>query len=271
MKQLFKCCDCIVILIFCFFSMVSFADETPSDDAVVIDQVPAYRWYHGCAPSAGASIVGYWDLHGYDNLFDASGWNTVKLTDNVAEQISSTAHNDYFEGADDGDSDVPPAPVRTSLADFFRTSVDPLANGQSPVGYASSAIPRYAGYRGYEFSSVNKYFGQIEWEAFKTEIDAGRPILALVNSGNPSGGSGDHFIPIIGYDENCNDNGEKCYAAYLNQSTADEAETVHWKRFQSCFSGQWGIDRVAFIWPIDPPDPDSGVSLPFIMLLLGPD
>ena len=40
---------------------------------VVLDYVPSYNWYHGCSPTASANIMGYWDLHGYDGMFDESG------------------------------------------------------------------------------------------------------------------------------------------------------------------------------------------------------
>ncbi len=244
-----------LILIFTGFPCFSLvADETPSEGAVIINQVPSYYWYHGCLPSAGGSIVGYWDLHGYDNLLPASGWDEVRLTDNVAEQLSSTAHNIHYDGTDL----PPPAPPATSLADFFQTSVDPALYGDSPVSFSTSGIPSYAAYRGHNFSSIDMFIGQVDWEDFKAEIDSGRPMLSMVNS---DGGSlfGNHFIPIIGYDENCNNiPGLKCYAAYLNQTigpgSADENEIVHWKLFQSSFLGQWGISQVFFIRPLDAPE-----------------
>jgi len=64
---------------------------------VSLSNVPAYNWYHGCGPTAAASIMGYYDVHGYSNLFDASGWDAVKQTANVQDQISSPAHNAKYD------------------------------------------------------------------------------------------------------------------------------------------------------------------------------
>jgi len=39
--------------------------------------VPEYQWFHGCSPTAGGMLFGYWDSKpGYGNLFDgdASTW-----------------------------------------------------------------------------------------------------------------------------------------------------------------------------------------------------
>ncbi len=81
---------------------------------VFIQDIPAYNWYHGCGPTAAASVLAYWDLHGYSNLFTASG-NDLYLTANVQDQISSPAHNAKY----DPDPDVSslPVPPKTSIAD----------------------------------------------------------------------------------------------------------------------------------------------------------
>lgn len=88
---------------------------------VIIEDIPAYNWYHGSGPTAAASVLGYRDLHGYPDLFDASG-KDVFLSSNVQDQVPSPEHDaKYDPGPDDATLPVPP---QTSIADFFRTSVD---------------------------------------------------------------------------------------------------------------------------------------------------
>ena len=48
-----------------------FKHDPPEDGPVLLENVPAYDWYHGCGPTAAASIIGYYDMQGYSNLFDA--------------------------------------------------------------------------------------------------------------------------------------------------------------------------------------------------------
>ena len=79
-----------LVMTACFLGLFVFASNAW---AVVLSNVPAYNWYHGCTPTAVGSVMGYWDLHGYDNLFSASGWAAVSQTVNVQDQISSPAHN----------------------------------------------------------------------------------------------------------------------------------------------------------------------------------
>ena len=42
---------------------------------MLLSDVPSYSWYHGCGPTAAASVLGYWDLHGYTNMFTADRSN----------------------------------------------------------------------------------------------------------------------------------------------------------------------------------------------------
>jgi hypothetical protein len=72
----------------------------------------------------------------------------------------------------------------------------------------------------------------LNWNAFKAEIDAGRPIELLVDSNGD--GSTDHFIPAFGYDDST---GTKMYAAY---NTWDNS--LHWYNFGPMTAGTpWGI------------------------------
>ena len=63
--------------------------------AVTISNVPAYDWYHGCVPTAAASIYGYWDLLGYKNFFDETG--DIYSTTSIQDQISIAILNRLCE------------------------------------------------------------------------------------------------------------------------------------------------------------------------------
>lgn len=228
----------------------------------VIQGVPAYNWYHGCGPTAAASIVGYWDLNGYSNLFDAAG-DDVYLTENVKDQISSPDYNYVFDPTPDRDDT--PYPERTSIANYFWTSRDPLNYGESYISQSVPAITGYADYRGYNFEAKILYhfngtspfyFG---WDEFTAEIDAGRPLLFVVDTNGDN--RDDHFVPVVGYEET--ESGARYYGMY---TTWTEHEHVIWKEFRLRAAGSpWGVSYATFITPLDDPEP---IPLPAGALLL---
>lgn len=228
----------------------------PSISAVTISGIPAYDWYHGCGPTAAGSIIGYYDMNGYNSLFDANGWDDVKLTSNVQDEISSPEHNTYYDPEPDLTG---PEPPDTSIADFFHTSEGSLDYGWSNLSNADNAFTEYAAYRGYsDWEAWNESFDNDEftWEDLTNEIDNNRPMMFLVDT--DSDGSTDHFVPVIGYDEGTNQ-----YACY---STWTEDETIQWETFQG-MGNSWGIGYATFIRPgaMDPvPVPGS-----FLMLACG--
>ncbi|MBN1590169.1 MAG: tandem-95 repeat protein [Pirellulales bacterium] len=207
-----------------------FSDGAPC----TLSNVPAYDWYHGCGPTAAASIIGYYDVHGCDDLFTASGWSNVKLTANVQDQISSPAHNAKYDPTPDDTS--LPVPTKTSIADWFRTSVDPLGYGGSYQSYSDNALEDYAKYRGY--STANSWYesyGNFTWTDLVDQIDAGRPMMFLVDSSGDGGT--DHFVPVLGYDDRGADG--LFYGFY---TTWSESETIRWERFRGMSSSYtWGV------------------------------
>lgn len=117
----------------------------------VLENVPEYSWYHGCIPTAVGSIMGYWDQNGYGNLFNAQGWDAVRQTANVQEEISSDAHNTIYDNVDD--PGLAPGPSLPSIADFAQTSVgDPpkVLKGWGKNKLIDDAVRDYADYKGYE-------------------------------------------------------------------------------------------------------------------------
>ena len=202
--------------------------------SVVIDGVPAYEWYHGCGPTAAASILGYYDLNGYDALFDATGRDEVSLTANVQDEISSPEHNAYYDGIDGRG----PAPPDTSIADFFHTS-EGLPFGWSYQSDADDAFVEYAAYRGYDdWDAFYETYASLSWNEFTNEIDNGRPMMFLVDT-DADGGT-DHFVPAFGYDDT-----EMLYACY---TTWSESETIAWYDFQG-MGNNWGIGYATYILP----------------------
>ncbi len=231
------------------------SDGAASLSAQVINSVPAYNWYRGCGPTAAASIIGYWDLSGYPNLFDARE-NDVFFTVNVQDQISSPARNAKYDPTPDAPGPIPPF---TSIADWFQTSVDPLPFGWSYLSFADDAFTGYANFRGSNFEAQNKRFSSqssaslFNWDDLVLEIDSNRPLMFLVDTdGN---GSTDHFVPILGYDDR-GSNG-KFYGLY---TTWSEAETIVWKPFQD-LGNPWGVGYATFVRPINTiPEPTSILS-----------
>ncbi len=212
-------------------------------EPVMVQYVPSYNWYNGCGPTASGMIIGYWDTHGYDNLFDVSGWDAVKTTDNVKEQLSSAAHNAKYNSTPD-DASLP-APADTSLADFFHTSEYDLPYGNSYLSYADDVFTDYAAYRGYQFSAESEYFSDFSWSEYVDEINAGHPMMLAVDTNQD--GKMNHVVTAIGYEDRGADG--LWYASY---STWSESENdVYWKPFRGLSSDwNWGIGYATFVNPI---------------------
>lgn len=208
---------------------------------VVLEQAPAYNWYHGCGPTAAGMIFGYWDLHGLSNMFTASG-SDLYQTSKVQDQISSSLHNSQYDGVDNSSY----SHTNNSIACWFGTSVDPLGYGWSNQSLASTAFTGYASFRGYSgLSSYSRAFGPgyFDWNNLTTEIDAGRPLMFLVD--RYGSGSTDHFITVIGYRADAD--GSQWYGCY---DTYSEDETVQWKQFKKMAVGQdYGVFAVTYVVP----------------------
>lgn len=215
---------------------------------VTLSNVPAYDWYHGCGPTAAASLMGYYDLREYSDLFDASGWDAVKLTSNVQDHISSPAHNAKYNPTPD--CSTLPAPPDTSLACWMETSVDPLQYGWSYLSYTDDAFEGYVDYRGYECSAWYEHYGStLTWQDLVGEIDAERPLMFLVDS-DGNGGT-DHFVPVLGYDDRGDDG--LWYAYY---TTWTESETVYWSQFRAMSDEySWGVYSATFVHMTPIPEP----------------
>lgn len=222
---------------------------------VTIDSVPSYYWYHGCSPTAAANVLGFWDGMGYSNLFSAEG-DDLYLTANVAEQISSSAHNLKYDSTPDDYS--LPHPADTSIADFMHTSEGSRIYGQTSLTDVASGIRTYANYRGYSDWTV--FNASVTFESLIAEIDAGRPLLGYVST---TGLQANHSVSIIGYDTS---------GYYGFYDTWNEEEIIRWEPFHYLDETAWGIHSVTFIRPGQPdqlaPVPEPATAMLFALGLI---
>lgn len=225
------------------------AEAAPSaiESPALISGVPAYLWTHGCGPTALAMVVGYWDGGGFGNLIPGSA---STQTSAVSAAIASSGnYSDYCLPKDSypnllKDKSEPPVGDEhpdDSIADFMLTSRSFNSNyygwswytdiARSFRGYANLTAPECG------TMTLNAYWGSALWARYRAEIDAGRPVVLLVDS--DSNGSTDHFVTAIGYGTS---GGANMYAAY---NTWDR--NVHWYGFQQMASGRpFGIYGATF-------------------------
>lgn len=210
-------------------------------DPVVVSNVPAYYWYHGCGPTAEGMVLGYWHGRGFTDLVAGSA---TSQTANVDAMIASQGNiDDYCKPYDDLPSPIiddasstNPAGCHTddSIADFFHTSRSAESHNH---GWSSWSMAP-SGFTGYVRWKVPAYTGTAQgitwssglWDQFRAEINSNHPAVLMVDyDGN---GSVDHFLTAIGYGT---ENGTNMYACH---DTWDY--DVHWYPFQQYGAGRYG-------------------------------
>ncbi|MCK4449253.1 MAG: hypothetical protein KAX26_01545, partial [Anaerolineae bacterium] len=214
---------------------------SPKAEVVLLD-VPAYIWYNGCGPTAAGMVVGYWDGNGFDNLVSGSAGTQTSEVD--AMMSSSGNYDDYclpidsFPNLLPDKSEPPEGDEHTDdcVADLMETSQSFHNNyygwswfsrvDDALQGYVQMAAPAYSA------TAENQAWGTFTWNGYRAEIDAGRPVVLLVDT-DASGGT-DHFVTAIGYSD---ESGTNMYACRNTWDTG-----VHWFEFAQMASGQpWGI------------------------------
>ena len=212
----------------------------------VISGVPKYLWYRGCGPTAAGMVVGYWDMHGYSSLILGS---SSTQTASVNSAIASRGHYaDYSKPLDNTQtgifydkSTLGGAHANNCIADWMHTSwsADNQYWGWSTFSRVGMAIDSYCEWKGYtNFTTTNKTWSELTWSDFKAEIDAGRPMVFLVDT--TGSGSTNHFVPVIGYDETTHR-----YACYNTWDTK-----IHWYDYAQLAQGQqWGIYGAILVNP----------------------
>jgi len=126
---------------------------------VILSDVPSYGQnpagfsgypvgFPGCAPTAGAMMIGYWDGQGYDNLITGSNsWTDNRA--NVEAMFGSQGYYDDYWGTDA----ATPSHADDCVADFMGTSRDPKGDGQTAEANVYLGMVDYAKSRGYANAS----------------------------------------------------------------------------------------------------------------------
>jgi len=188
-------------------------------------------------------VLGYWDGRGYDKLVpgDASTQTTA-----VNDMIATSGNwNDYCLPLDYAPDPIQPdksePPVgdehtNDSVADFMKTSQSASSNyyGWSWYSHVDDAFDGYVPLvaSDYTTTATNQTWGAFNWTSYQAEIDAGRPVVLLVDT-DGNGGT-DHFITAVGYSD---DGGTNRYGCYNTWSTS-----LQWYEFREMASGRpWGI------------------------------
>jgi len=144
----------VIILLFFVFIEISHAKQ------VILSEVPDYKWWYGCAPTAAGMLIGYYDIHGYDGLrYDnlvpggKAELSTFPSKEGVWQYkaqyaIASPEHvaDFYREGyGAKGDDAPPPHHDFNCLADFMGTSQDSVnnSNGSTRFYFYSNGSPLY--------------------------------------------------------------------------------------------------------------------------------
>jgi len=213
----------------------------------VLSGVPGYQWYHGCGPTAVGMVLGYWDTQGFDLLIpgDASTQSAA-----VNQAIASNEHYaDYALPIDSPSTGLLSdksltgnAHVSNSIADFMQTSWSTRNNyyGWSWFSDIDNALTGYTSYTNsaygsnYQATAYGRTWGSFTWSQYLAEIDAGRPLVLLVDT-DGNGGT-DHFVTAVGYRDI---NGYNEYACLDTWAPSDQ---IRWESFQGLKSGNsWGI------------------------------
>ena len=207
-------------------------------NVVVIADIPTYIWHRGCGPTALGMIIGYYDIHGFEDLFSDS---TMLQTNNIDMSIASEEHyndyslpKDYYPNllADSSELGIPHQ--HNSIADFMRTSSSVCGNywGWSWSSDIGTAFEDYVHFRdpSYITNTDYEYYSNNSWNEYKMEIDNDRPVIILVDTDGDD--QTDHFVVGIGYDDVSQE--FACYDTWDND--------IHWYTWNGMGNGiNYGI------------------------------
>jgi hypothetical protein len=212
---------------------------------VLIPDVPFYIWHHGCGPTSAGMVLGYWDGKGFDFLIPGNAQSQTSAVDAmIATEGPASNYTDYclpidsFPNLRADKSEDPPGDEHPNncVADYMLTSQSASNNyyGWSWASDVGPAMKSYVDALGMPDCLVTQRMlrmgSTLTWDSFKAEIDAGRPMVLLVDTDGDN--STDHFVTAVGYDDGTSE--------YACHDTWDS--NVHWYEFQGMGSGRhWGV------------------------------
>jgi len=145
-----------------------------SDGKHWIADVPDWSWHYGCAPTAAANVMTYWDRHGYELLVDSVRRSVPDPIEKGVDSVPNVSQQLAVE-------------MRTDTLVSGGTTIDSI-----PIGIAAVCNDPAWG-NGYVFSS---YVAWKDHGLLVSEIEMNRPgVLGLV--GHPDYGS--HAVTYCGY------------------------------------------------------------------------
>ena len=231
-------------------NVTGLAIEAVTGVTFTIPDVPIYQWHHGCGPTAAGMVIGYWDSHGFGDLVPGDAYTqTAAVNEMIASEGPASNYTDYCEPIDyypdlfPDLSEDPPGDEHPDecVADYMKTSQSRYSNryGWSWFSHVGTALRGYSqqvlGSRDYYVYTRNLYTqwdGSLNWNSLRAEIDAGHPMVLLVDTNGD--GSTDHFVVAIGYGII----DDRQYYACLNTWDND----IHWYEFAPMRQGQaWGV------------------------------
>jgi hypothetical protein len=165
--------------------------------ATTLSQVPNYLWYHGCSPTAGGMLIGYWALHGYPQLMPGVSNPMVPGSQTppskVYKIISSPEHNvnDTYEGH---------AP--NCLADFMKTVNGGTYIQDIPTGLKDWSTSVGVTTAAASHSYVKLWGGSFSYAKYQAEITAGRPMLLNLMTYTTDYGWLGHSVLAYGFQAN---------------------------------------------------------------------
>jgi hypothetical protein len=222
----------------------------------IISDVPAYKWRHGCGPTAAGMVIGYWDFMGHDYLVPGDASTQTSAVNQIIASGGSDS-DPYPPGSEQHyedygrPEDEPPymltddyitkhrAPHGSnSIADFMDTSKSTRGNyyGWSKFSDCVNALIDYVHWVNPQSDvyASNNFWTSSLWNKYCYYIDLNYPVLLLVDSNGD--GYTDHLVTGIGYDDSHN------YACY---NTWDRF--THWYDFtEMTYGNDFGVYGATF-------------------------
>jgi hypothetical protein len=203
----------------------------------VLSGVPPYYLHHGCSPTSGGMLVGYYDqLSGYGDLIaEATDPYDIIATplDGFTNSIADFMNTDAAGGTLD-------FMIATGIKDYIEWD-DPT----TPINesYSATVWNEYT----YEPELIEGGYdaGEFTWSDYVAEIDAGRPML--LSWGTPTGRG--HTTIGIGYDDNDTPSlFDDRVATYTTWSGSAEPDWWYFDPFMSeSNQSGWNLDLGTFV------------------------